>query len=189
MSADGAPLLLHSSDGESLRARLLTAGDEAALRSFHDGLSPVSQSLFTPHGYDDLLLQRYVERCQRGQDRSYVLLDHSQQIIGYFFLWDFTDRVPSVGIGIADSWQGKKLGSQMMQILIDDARSSGRDGIDLTTMLDNHRAYALYEKLGFVYLGKVENVAADGRVVIEKEMFLALKQGAEPSSRDSRPPV
>lgn len=180
---------LHSRDGDSLRARLLAPGDEQALRRFHDSLSPLSQERFTPHGYDDPLLQMYVERCQLGIDRSYVLLDHDETVIGYFFLWEFTEPVPSLGIGIADDWQGKWLGPQMMEILIADARAAGRDGIELTTVLNNDRAYALYVKLGFVYQENIENVAGDGRVVVEKKLFLALKEGAQPSDREFRPPV
>lgn len=181
---------LLTSEGTTLRARLLAPGDEPALRKFHDSLSPVSQSLFTPHCYDDpLLLQMYVQRCQRGIDRSYVLLDENDIVIGYFFLWDFTDPVPALGIGIADEWQGRQLGPQMMQILIADARAAGRDGIELTTVLSNDRAYALYKKMGFIYLGNVENVAGDGRVVVERKLFLPLKEGAKPSDREFRPPA
>ena len=189
MSADDGLRRLRARDGESLRARLLAPGDEPALRNFHDSLSPVSQSRFTPHGYDDPLLQMYVERCQAGIDRSYVLLDEIETVVGYFFLWEFTDPVPALGIGIADDWQGKKLGPQMMEILIEDARATGSDGIELTTVLDNDRAYALYEKMGFVYQGNVENVAGDGRVVVEKKLFLAFKEGAKPSDREFRPPA
>lgn len=189
MSADDGLHTLRARDGESLRARLLAPGDEPALRKFHDSLSPVSQSRFTPHGYDDHLLHMYVQRCQSGTDRSYVLLDGNDTVIGYFFLWEFTEPVPALGIGIADEWQGKKLGPQMMEILIEDARAADRDGVELTTVPDNDRAYALYEKMGFIYQGNVENVSGHGRAVEEKKLFLALKEGAQPSDREFRPPA
>lgn len=181
--------IIHSSAGTPLRARLLAAGDESALRKFHDNLSPLSQSRFTPHGYDDPLLRRYVQRCQSGRDRSYVLLNGDDTVIGYFFLWQFTDPVPALGIGIADDWQAKGLGPQLIRILVEDARAADRDGIELTTVLDNEHAYALYVKLGFIYQGKVENVAGDGRVVVEKKLFLPLKEGARPSDRKFQPPA
>ena len=57
------------------------------------------------------------------------LLDETDTVVGYFFLWEFTDPVPALGIGIADDWQGKKLGPQMMQILIDDARNADRSTV------------------------------------------------------------
>ncbi len=180
---------IESSDGESLRYRRLAPGDEAALRQFHDKLSPSSKSLFTPHGYDTVLLRNYVERNQLGIDRSYVLIAAASTIVGYFFLWDFSLPAPSLGIGIADDWQDKKLGPKMLRILIDDARAAGKQGIELTTVIDNHRAFALYRKMGFEHHGEVENIAGDGRIVVEKRMFLALKEGARPTDREFRPPV
>ena len=176
-------------DGEILRLRSLREGDENGLRSFHDQLSPRSRELFTPHGYDDPLLRNYVSRAQEGEDRSYVLLNSDDAVVGYFFLWNFKGPVPALGIGLADAYQDRKLGRQMMQVLIDDARAAGRDGIELTTVLDNHRAYALYESLGFEYVGNVENVAGDGRVVVERMLFLAFKPGAKPTEGRFRPPV
>lgn len=184
-----AEATIESSDGEKLRSRRLAPGDEAALRRFHDKLSPASRSLFTPHGYDSVLLRNYVERNQLGIDRSYVLIDGSSAIVGYFFLWEFSLPVPSLGIGLADDWQEKKLGPKMMRILIDDARAAGKQGIELTTVLDNHRAFALYRKMGFEHRGEVENIAGDGRLVVEKRMFLALTEGAQPTDREFRPPV
>ncbi len=181
--------LLICSDGETLTVRTLHHGDETRLQHFHDSLSPQSQSRFTPHGYDQELLLRYVGRALAEKDRSYVLLNDDEIVVGYFFLWDFINRVPALGIGIADDYQGRKLGPQMMQILIDDARAADRDGIELTTVLDNDRAFALYQSMGFEYLGDVDNVAGDGRAVTERMMFLAFKENAKPSTHSFRPPV
>jgi len=181
--------VLTCTDGETLSVRTLRHGDETRLQKFHDNLSPQSQARFTPHGYDQELLQRYVRRSLTGEDRSYLLLNRADKVVGYFFLWDFATPVPALGIGIADDYQGRKLGPQMMQILIDDARAAGRDGIELTTVLDNERAFALYQSMDFDYLGDVDNVAGDGRIVTERMMFLALKENARPGTHDFRPPV
>lgn len=181
--------VLTCSDGGTLSVRTLNHGDETRLRQFHDALSARSQSLFTPHGYDQEMLQRYVDRSLAGEDRSYLLLNEADTVVGYFFLWDFITAVPALGIGIADDHQGRKLGPQMVQILIDDARAANRDGIELTTVLDNQRAFALYQSMGFKYLGDVDNVSGDGRVVIERMMFLAFKKNAQPSTHSFRPPV
>lgn len=183
------PSVLTCSDGETLSVRRLENGDETRLQHFHDNLSPHSQSRFTPHGYDHELLQRYVRRALAGKDRSYILLNDTGTVIAYFFLWDFSTAVPALGIGVADDYQGRKLGPQMVQMLIDDARAAGLDGIELTTLLDNERAFVLYQSMGFTYLGDVDNIAGDGRVITERMMFLALKENATPSSHDFRPPI
>jgi len=111
------------------------------------------------------------------------------EVVGYFFLWEFQESIPLLGIGIADAFQGAGLGRQMMARLVQDAREAGKDGIELTTMQHNDRAFALYNKMGFEHIGDVENMTGDGRLVIERRMFLALKDGAKPADRAFKPPV
>ena len=110
-------------------------------------------------------------------------------MIAYFFLWYYTDPLPLLGIGILDEYQGKGFGKKLIQFLIDAARRSSRDGIDLTTLPDNHRAYALYESLGFRHYADVNNLAGDGRVVTERAMFLQFNPAASPSVNLHKPPV
>jgi len=129
-----------------------------------------------------------IARAEDGTDLACVLLA-GKDIVAYFFMWNMADPVPLLGIGIADHYQGRGLGAQLMKILIDDARAADRDGVELTTMLTNARAFALYKKVGFQYIEDVDNVAGDGRVVRERWMFLPLKPGVKPVRREHRPPV
>lgn len=175
-------------DGTDILVRRLAIGDGPALQRFNASLSEASRSRFLPHAYDGDTLARIIDRAQRETDRTYVALA-GDSIAGYFFLWDFQDPVPVLGIGIADAWQGQGLGPRFMKILIDDAKSAGRDGIELTTLPENGRAFALYRKMGFEHTGDTDNVAGDGRVVRERVMFLALKPGAKPPDRSFGPPV
>ena len=179
---------LTTRSGENLLARRLADGDAPALAAFHAHLSEPSRSTFTPHAYDPETIARYIDRSLSGEDRAYVLLA-GREVVGYFFLWEFQEPIPSLGIGIADAYQGEGLGPQMMELLIDDARAGDREGIELTTLPENDRAFALYETMGFQYLGDVDNVAGDGRHVVERKMFLSLKEGAQPSSRKFKPPA
>lgn len=59
--------------------------------------------------------------------------------------------------------------------------------VELTTLPDNHRTYALYEELGFHLYADVSNLAGDGRIVIERAMFLQTIPGVvtiwQPESR------
>jgi ribosomal protein S18 acetylase RimI-like enzyme len=84
--------------------------------------------------------------------------------------------VPVLGIGIADAWQDCGLGQKLMSILIDDARQLDRNGISLTTMLDNDRGYHIYLKMGFIDRGLVTH----GNGLTERSLFLPLKPGATP---------
>ncbi len=180
--------VLKCRSGEELSVDRLGADHRSALQQFNSSLSDQTRSVFLPHDYDDKTIARYVKRALADEDRIYVLLSKNE-IVGYFFLWEFQSPVPLLGIGLADAYQGQGLGRQMMAILIEDARSAGCDGIELTTVPENERAFHLYEKSGFQYLDDVENMAGDGRVVCERRMFLPLKEGASVPVREFKPPV
>ncbi len=110
-------------------------------------------------------------------------------LTGYFFLWYFKERVPLLGIGLRDDLQCLGLGRQMLELLIEKARANGNQGIELTTMQDNDRAFALYKKIGFKYLGNIENITGDGTRGIERALFFEIIPGAAPFDREHRAPV
>lgn len=178
---------LITSDGRALHVRLLRPGDEPALRRFNAELSEASRRRFLPHAYDEPTLARLLERSQRGQDLVLGVFD-GPRLVGYFFLWYFDQRVPLLGIGILDELQGRGLGRQMMHVLIEAAKAAGKEGIELTTMLDNDRAFALYQKMGFKYYGDVSNVDGNGRTVVERGMFYEIVPGARRYEGKHAPP-
>lgn len=175
-------------NGARLVVRELSAQELPALVRFNAGLSAATRAVFWPHAYDAVTLEGYVERHRRGLDRIYVLA-HGGEIVGYFFLWEFDHLVPLLGIGLTDAWQGQGLGEPVMRRLVEEARGAGRDGVELTTVTTNARAYRLYRRVGFELVGEVDNVAGDGRVVREYRMFLPLRSGARPPVREFKPPV
>lgn len=174
--------------GDVLAVRRLGAGDLAALQRFFASLSEATRALFLPHAIDTETLARCVERDQRALDRAYVLATWTD-VVGYFFLWEFDQPVPLLGLGLADAWQGMGLGEQMLARLIADARAAGRTAVELTTVPGNDRALALYQRAGFTVLADVENVAGDGRIVREHRLFLPLQPGAMPPARHFGPPA
>lgn len=182
------PDTLLARNGNVLEIRPLTPKEIPALQRFNAGLSPETRGLFLPHAYDESTLATYAARNLAGVDRTY-LLAHQAEIVGYFFLWEFDQPVPLLGVGLADAWQGQGLGVPLMRRLIDDARAAGKAGVELTTVTTNARAFQLYRKVGFELVGEVDNVAGDGRVVREYRMFLALQAGAVPPPREFKPPV
>lgn len=179
---------VHTRDGEALVVRRLGAGDGARLQAFDRGLGKRTRRLFLPHAYDDRTVAKAIRRATNDDDRVYVVSARNA-IVGYFFLWYFRQPVPVLGIGLTDAYQDRGLGAQLMAILIEDARQADRDAIDLTTMPDNDRAFALYRKMGFEYMGDVDNVTGDGSTVIERWMFLPLKPGVTPVEHVHEPPV
>jgi ribosomal protein S18 acetylase RimI-like enzyme len=174
-------------DGRTIFIRRPEYTDMPALKAFFEALGPESIRLFLPHPYTEPVLRRRIERSLDGDDLVYLAWFESRAA-GYFFLWNYNQPVCLLGIGLADDFQNLKLGQKFMALLIEDARLAGRDGIELTTMLDNDRAFHVYEKLGFRYIGNVENIVGDGRTVIERAMFFPLKPGARPMSTPHKCP-
>lgn len=174
--------------GDVLEIRRLSWAEPAALARFFAGLSPATRAHFLPHATDDAALARAAERDRLGLDRAYVLAAGGE-VVGYFFLWEFDQPVPLLGIGLADACQGQGLGGRMLGRLIEDARVAGRQGVELTTVPGNLRAVQLYRRAGFMHVGDVDNVAGDGRTVREHRMFLPLQPGARPPERHFGPPM
>lgn len=183
-----ATLTIMARDGVAVTVRALRRADHQALQAFNASLSTESRRKFLPHAYDDATVRKALARAESGDD---FLLGAfaGERLIGYFFLWRVRERIPLLGIGLLDEWQHRGLGARMVEILIRKARETDRDGIELTTMMDNHAAFALYRKMGFSYYGDVENRVGDGRIVIERGMFYAIKPGARPVGGLHAPPV
>ena len=181
-------ILINSKEGDEFIIRRLLKSDRRGLQEFGNSLSKQSTATFLPHSYDDDTVNAFLERSETGKDLTLGLFSNDK-MVAYFFLWYYTNPIPLLGIGILDEYQGKGFGKKLIQFLIDAARRTNRDGIELTTLPDNHRAYTLYEQVGFRHYADVNNLAGDGRVVTERAMFLQFNPAASPSVDLHKPPV
>ena len=168
--------------------RRLKPEHAAELVRFNDNLGEESRRLFLPHAYDPATIVTYIRRNADGKDISYVGVNETGQIVAYFFLWEIENDVPLLGIGITDSCQNRGLGHVLMNILRESAVRLDRSGIDLTTMLDNERAFHLYQSCGYTLIGEVPNLTGNGKIVTERRLFLPLKPDAVPPDRTFGPP-
>jgi ribosomal protein S18 acetylase RimI-like enzyme len=181
-------ILINSREGDEFIIRRLLKSDRRGLQEFGNSLSKQSTATFLPHSYDDDTVNAFLERSETGKDLTLGLFSNDK-MVAYFFLWYYTNPIPLLGIGILDEYQGKGFGKKLIQFLIDAARRTNRDGIELTTLPDNHRAYTLYEQVGFRHYADVNNLTGDGRVVTERAMFLQFNPAASPSVDLHKPPV
>ena len=185
---------IESRDGGQFFARRLERNDLALLQEFNQALGSKSRRRFLPHAYDDANLERLLKRADAGADLLLGLFaagdNHGQPcpMIGYFFLWYFNERVPLLGIGLLDQWQGRGLGAPMIRLLLAEATRAGCEGVELTTMPENEPAFKLYQRCGFDYYADVENRDGNGRIIIERAMFYRIKAGAAPFDRPHSPP-
>ncbi len=155
--------------GETLTVRRLRPADREALSQFGSALSRETTARFLPHLYDAATLDPLLQRSEAGDDLTLGVFQDGR-IVGYFFLHLFKHPFPLLGIGIHDDFQGAGLGRQMMLLLIDAAVKNGNDGIDLTTLPTNDRAFNLYCSVGFRQIGFVENPLAGGGVTVERAL-------------------
>jgi len=88
----------------------------------------------------------------RGRD-FYCVLVQATAVVGYGMLrgWDEGYQVPSLGIVVDPSVQGRGYGRLLMQFLHATARQRGAARIRLKVYPDNTKAIALYRSLGYVF--------------------------------------
>jgi Acetyltransferases len=163
---------LELSGNRKVYIRKVNETDGNNIKVFFNSLSENSRRLFRPHLCTDEVIKQHINKVVNGEDWSYLAFD-GEKAIAYFFLWGVKKTVPLLGIGIMDEWQGFKLGGKLMDILIEDARMLGREGIELTTMLDNDKAFNVYLKKGFKFIDIVDNISDNGEVIKERRMILS----------------
>lgn len=71
-------------------------------------------------------------------------------VIGYFVASAVAGEVTLMNIAVAPEQQGKGVGKQLLQFLIDYSRQTKQQEIWLEVRISNESAIHLYQKLGFV---------------------------------------
>ncbi len=109
-------------------------------------LDTVDGRLFHPHPFSRESIEPLVE----SRD-EYWLLVKEQTVVGYGMLrgWEEGYAIPSLGIAVSDSHQGRGHGKQIMRFLHDRAIKRGAARVRLTVAVDNLKAQALYRNLGY----------------------------------------
>jgi len=80
-----------------------------------------------------------------------------------------------LGIGIIPGYRDRGLGRRLMLAAIEKARASGMHRVELHAHVDNLRAIALYERIGFVHEGVARDaIRIDGRYIDSVLMAIIL---------------
>lgn len=97
-------------------------------------------------------IERFV-REGLAADAVQFVARHGGQVIGWADIFpDWAAAVAHrghVGMGLLPAWRGQGIGRRLLQACLDKARRRGLTRIELEARIDNHRAIALYERLGF----------------------------------------
>jgi RimJ/RimL family protein N-acetyltransferase len=115
--------------------------------------SDIDETFFCPHPFTSSEALRIANNL--GKD-AYTILLHGQRPVAYGMLrgWDEGYAVPSLGIAVRTSAQGRGLGRLMMAHLHAEAGRRGATVVRLRVHPNNVRARRLYESLGYAYAGK-----------------------------------
>ncbi|MES2313261.1 MAG: GNAT family N-acetyltransferase [Pseudomonadota bacterium] len=120
---------------ETLRADDLASLEwpEATRRAFLDSQFAFQHHHFTTH----------FERAE------FLVLQHHGDTVGRLYLLREPPRWLIVDIALLPAWQGRGIGTTLLQQLQQDAQDARTQGLALHVRLDNPRAHALYARLGF----------------------------------------
>ncbi len=73
----------------------------------------------------------------------------AERVVGYVVLWVQGEMGEIADIGVDPAYQGRGIGTALMQQALNTARGLGLKGMGLEVRVNNHRAQAWYRRLGF----------------------------------------
>ena len=85
---------------------------------------------------------------------KHYVYKEDNEIIGYINYDIMYERSELIQINVLDSYQGKHIGSKLMDYMFNDLEKNNVSEITLEVRIDNIKAINLYKKYGFVEVGK-----------------------------------
>lgn len=113
-------------------------------------LAELERDLFSASAWTEGMLAEELE----APGRSYVGIDDDGVLVGYAGLWFDGDVAQVMTLGVAPAAQRRGVGTALLAALLDQARDLGAAAVLLEVRVDNAAALALYERHGFVVLGR-----------------------------------
>lgn len=130
----------------ALLIRPATAADEAFARDCHHrAMRDVVVRQFGP--WDEAMQDRFFDAFWRGHDVQIVELDGSP--CGYLGVTEYDDAVHVVELVLHPDAHGRGIGTHLLR----DVFALGKP-VQLQVLHENHRARALYERLGFAEIDR-----------------------------------
>jgi len=146
-------------DGQPVVIRPIRPDDEPRMRAFHRTLSEQSvyNRYFGVFKLDQRITHERLARiCHIDRDQEMALIvehheeGHRREIIGVGRLTRLEDpTIAEFAIVIADPWQGKGLGSELLRRLVDIGRQHGLATIRADILTTNRAMQKVARKAGF----------------------------------------
>ena len=134
--------------------RRLCPDDVEKMLGYFESLGDDTRAFFHPHDFD---LEHAKAICEDTNPDCYrVVAEQDGAIVGYAWFAQAKDwKFPTVGIGISDHCQGKRLGGALMDALRAEAKERGLPGLSLTVYKQNERGIRLYLSRGYKIVGEM----------------------------------
>lgn len=162
-----------------IEVRAAELSDVEALTRIYADRSAYSQTLQLP--FQSLEVWR--KRLTHNDDTQHSLVATvAGEVVGNLGLTRFTRprraHVGEIGMGVRDDWQGKGVGSALMNAALDLADNwLGIRRLELHVHADNARAIALYRKFGFELEGTHRAYAVRNGVYVDSLSMARLIEG------------
>ena len=92
---------------------------------------------------------------EAANERTYYLLAlEDETVIGYAGTWILDDEAQITNVAVAPEYRGQKVGTGLMEHLIQEAKQRGATRMTLEVRPSNTAALALYAKFGFKDCGR-----------------------------------
>ncbi len=153
----------------TITIRRAVASDAEAIKKIFEGPQVVWGTLQLPYPFLEKW-EKWITEAPEGCFRFVACVEN--EVVGEFGLDTFPKHprrkhAGEVGMAVHQDWQGKGVGSAMMQAAVNLAdKWLNLTRLELGVFTDNEPAIALYKKFGFVVEGTMKNFAfRDGQFV------------------------
>ncbi len=133
---------------EGVRVRAMVEADLDAVMSIETASFTMPWTLDTFRG----MLERtdshlFVAEAASGPDGAVV-------VVGYAVVWIVVDQAELGDIAVSPEWRGHGIGRGLLETVLDRVREQRVRELFLEVRPSNHGARALYERYGFVEIGR-----------------------------------
>lgn len=93
----------------------------------------------------------------RRRDAEMIVAVHGERVVGYAAFWCVVDQGELGNVAVAADWRGRGLGARLIEDVLRRADVLGVTEVFLEVRPTNTRARRLYERYGFVQVGRRRN--------------------------------
>jgi len=127
-----------------------------------DLVLPHEHEMFGPEAWTRGM---YRDELLDTRHRWYVIaLDDEKELLGWAGLHTLYETAQILTVGVIPEARRRGVGTELVRLLADEAKQRGATELLLEVRVDNEPAKALYEREGFVVLGRRKGYYDSGRV-------------------------